>query len=296
MINKGINKGIILAGGSGTRLYPITQVVSKQLMPVYNKPMVYYPLTTLMLAGIRQVLVITLPEEKGLFQNLLQDGSQLGIRIEYAVQARPRGIADALLIAREFIGDDGCALVLGDNIHFGLGLGEKLRRAAEKTSGATVFAFRVPDPQNYGVAEVDQFNKVISLEEKPTAPRSDLAVTGLYFYDNKAAEYASSLQPSQRGELEITDVNKCYLSKGDLSLELLGSGYTWLDTGTHDSLLSAANFVQTMEEKQGVFVGCPEAIALNFGWIEKAQLLQIIEKLKNNNYAKHLQKLTAGVI
>jgi glucose-1-phosphate thymidylyltransferase len=278
-------KGIILAGGSGTRLYPITQTISKQLLPVYDKPMIYYPLSTLMLAGIRDVLIINTPHEQTLFQQLLGDGSQWGMRIEYAAQPRPDGLAQAYLIGREFVAS---CLVLGDNIFHGHGFTEQLRSSSAQTHGATVFGYWVRDPERYGVAEFDASGTVIGLEEKPTHPRSHYAVTGLYFYDGRASDFAASLKPSPRGELEITDLNRCYLDEGSLRLEKLGRGYAWLDTGTHESLLQASNFIETIEARQGLRVCCPEEIAYGNGWIDGAQLTALAKPLAKNAYGQYL--------
>jgi glucose-1-phosphate thymidylyltransferase len=283
-----IRKGIILAGGSGTRLYPLTQVVSKQLMPVYDKPMIYYPLSTLMLAGITEILIITTPQDQHLFQELLSDGSQWGIHIEYTVQPRPEGLAQAFIIGRDFIGSDGCALILGDNIYYGHDLTGKLRSAAAQDLGATVFGYWVRDPQSYGVIEFDDEGRVLDIEEKPSSPRSNYAVTGLYFYDNQVVEMADGLMPSDRGELEITDINKLYLKQGQLRVEKLGRGYAWLDTGTHESLLNAANFIETIEERQGLKISCPEEIAYRMGLIDVRKLAELAEPLKKNGYGRYL--------
>jgi len=284
-------KGIILAGGSGTRLYPITQTISKQLLPVYDKPMIYYPLSTLMLAGIRDVLIINTPHEQHLFQQLLGDGSQWGMRIEYAAQPSPDGLAQAYLIGREFLAGGPSCLVLGDNIFYGHGFTEQLRAASAQEHGATVFGYWVRDPERYGVAEFDASGKVIGLEEKPAHPRSHYAVTGLYFYDGRASDFAASLKPSPRGELEITDLNRCYLGDGSLRLEKLGRGYAWLDTGTHESLLQASNFIETIEARQGLRVCCPEEIAYGNGWIDAAQLTALAKPLAKNGYGQYLLSL-----
>jgi glucose-1-phosphate thymidylyltransferase len=284
-------KGIILAGGSGTRLYPITQAVSKQLLPVYDKPMVYYPLATLMLAGIRQILVINTPHEQSLFQRLLGDGSQWGIEISYAIQPSPDGLAQAFVIGRDFVNGDPSCLILGDNIFYGVGLTERLKRAAAREHGATVFGYWVRDPERYGVAEFGAEGKVIGLEEKPVKPKSNYAVTGLYFYDARACDFAASLAPSARGELEITDLNRCYLNDGSLHLEQLGRGYAWLDTGTHESLMEAGNFIQTIEHRQGLKVCCPEEIAFINGWIDSEQLLRLAAPLSKTGYGQYLQNL-----
>ncbi|GJL77327.1 MAG: glucose-1-phosphate thymidylyltransferase [Nitrospinaceae bacterium] len=286
-----INKGIILAGGSGSRLFPLTQVVSKQLMPLYDKPMIYYPLSTLMLAGIRDVLVITTPEDQSLFQALLKDGRQWGIQIRYAAQPKPEGLAQAFIIGREFIGNDGCCLILGDNVFYGQGLGSILQRARERKEGATVFGYWVKDPKNYGIAEFDATGKVVSLEEKPQQPKSNYAITGLYFYDNSVVDIAASLKPSARGELEITDVNKAYLEKNQLTLEKMGRGYAWLDTGSHDSLLAAANFIETIENRQGLKISCPEEIAYNLGLISTHDLELLAAPLNKNGYGQYLLSL-----
>ena len=290
-------KGIILAGGSGTRLYPLTQSISKQLLPVYDKPMIYYPLSVLMLAGIRDVLIINTPHEQELFKRLLGDGSQWGMKIEYAVQPSPDGLAQAFLIGREFLAGAPSCLVLGDNIFHGTGLTELLSRADARAHGATVFGYWVRDPERYGVAEFDAAGKVVGLEEKPVTPKSHYAVTGLYFYDGRAPEFAASLVPSPRGELEITDLNRCYLAEGALQLEQLGRGYAWLDTGTHRSLLEASNFIETIEARQGLRVCCPEEIAWGNGWIDDAQLLALAAPLAKNGYGEYLQSLVVrGVV
>ena len=290
-------KGIILAGGSGSRLYPITQSVSKQLLPVYDKPMVYYPLSVLMMAGIREVLVINTPHEQELFKRLLGDGSQWGMHIEYAAQPSPDGLAQALLIGREFLAGQPSCLVLGDNIFHGTGLVEMLQRADARETGATVFGYWVRDPQRYGVAEFDAGGKVVGLEEKPAHPKSNYAVTGLYFYDGRASDFAAGLAPSARGELEITDLNRCYLDRGELHVETLGRGHAWLDTGTHQSLLEASNFIGTIEARQGLRVCCPEEIAWTNGWINDAQLRALAEPLAKNGYGEYLLSLTTrGVV
>jgi glucose-1-phosphate thymidylyltransferase len=281
-------KGIILAGGSGTRLYPITQAISKQLLPVYDKPMIYYPLSVLMLAGIREVLVINTPHEQALFKALLGDGSQWGMRIEYAVQPSPDGLAQAYLIGRGFLAGQPSCLVLGDNIFHGQGLTQLLRRAGERGDGATVFGYWVRDPERYGVAEFDAGGKVVGLEEKPAKPRSNYAVTGLYFYDGHASEHAATLKPSPRGELEITDLNRCYLEQGNLHLEKLGRGYAWLDTGTHESLVEASTYIETIEKRQGLRVCCPEEIAYFNRWIDAAQLRELARPLAKNGYGQYL--------
>lgn len=290
-------KGIILAGGSGTRLYPITKGVSKQLLPVYDKPMIYYPLSVLMLAGIREVLIINTPHEQALFQQLLGDGSQWGMDIQYAVQPSPDGLAQAYLIGRDFVGGKPSCLVLGDNIFHGHGLREVLRNADQREQGATVFGYWVNDPERYGVAEFDMSGKVINLVEKPENPRSNYAVTGLYFYDGNASDYAAELKPSPRGELEITDLNQRYLHEGHLHLEALGRGYAWLDTGTHQSLLEASNFIETIQTRQGLQVCCPEEIAFGKGWINAEQLEALAAPLIKNGYGQYLQKLALrGVV
>ena len=290
-------KGIILAGGSGTRLYPITQSVSKQLLPVYDKPMIYYPLSVLMLAGIREVLIINTPHEQELFKRLLGDGSQWGMDIQYAVQPSPDGLAQAFLIGREFLAGQPSCLVLGDNIFHGTGLTDLLQRADARQHGATVFGYWVSDPERYGVANFDASGKVVGLEEKPARPKSNYAVTGLYFYDGRASDFAEALKPSPRGELEITDLNRCYLEAGDLHLEQLGRGYAWLDTGTHQSLLEASNFIETIEARQGLRVCCPEEIAWSNGWINDAQLQALAQPLAKNGYGQYLLSLVSrGVV
>jgi glucose-1-phosphate thymidylyltransferase len=286
-------KGIILAGGAGTRLYPITRVISKQLLPVFDKPMVYYPLSTLMLAGIRDILVISTPRDLPRFEELLGDGAPLGLRLSYAEQARPEGLAQSFLIGADFIGSDRVALVLGDNIFYGHGLGEMVQRAADREHGATVFGYYVKDPERYGVVEFGADMRVTGIEEKPAQPRSHYAVTGLYFYDNTVIDIARGLRPSARGELEITDVNRAYLERGDLRLELMGRGMAWLDTGTHESLQEAASFVETIEKRQGLKVACPEEVAYRMGFIDREALARLAEPLRGSSYGDYLAALVA---
>ena len=284
-------KGIILAGGSGTRLHPLTHVTSKQLLPVYDKPMIYYPLSVLMLAGIREILIITTPEDSALFQHLLGDGQRWGLEIQYAIQPKPEGLAQAFIIGKRFVGDSPSCLILGDNIFYGHGLSEDLQRASKRTEGATVFGYWVNDPERYGVAEFDDKGKVVGIVEKPKDPKSNYAVTGLYFYDRQVIEMAAHLKPGSRGELEITDINRLYLERSELSVEKLGRGVAWLDTGTHDSLLQAGNFIQTIEERQGLKIACPEEIAWGQGWITSSELEALAEPLRKSNYGEYLLRL-----
>lgn len=286
-------KGIILAGGSGTRLYPITKGISKQLIPVYDKPMIYYPLSTLMLAGIRDILVISTPEYTPLFESLLGDGSDFGINLSYKVQEHPNGLAEAFILGKEFIGSDSVCLILGDNIYYGSGLSKQLQEAAKKEDGATVFGYHVNDPERFGVVEFDENMHALSIEEKPEHPKSNYAVTGLYFYDNDVVEIAENLNPSDRGELEITDVNKEYLRRGKLDVKLMDRGYAWLDTGTHDSMLEAASFISTIQKRQNLKVACLEEIAYRMGWIPKAKLIELAQPLKKNDYGQYLLRLAA---
>jgi glucose-1-phosphate thymidylyltransferase len=286
-----IKKGIILAGGSGTRLYPLTHVISKQLMPLYDKPMIYYPLSTLMLAGIRDILIITTPEDQQLFKSLFKNGNQWGIRISYEVQPSPGGLAQAFIIGRKFVGNDGVCLILGDNVFYGDSLVGLMERARKRKKGATVFGYWVKDPQSYGVAEFDSKGNVIKLVEKPKKPKSNYAITGLYFYDNQVLDIATNLKPSNRGELEITDVNKVYLKNKSLKLEKMGPGFAWLDTGSHDSLLAASNFIETIESRQGLKICCPEEISYKAGWITSKNLKTLALPLKNNGYGQYLLNL-----
>lgn len=287
-------KGIILAGGSGTRLYPLTKVTSKQLLPIYDKPMIYYPLSVLMDAGIRDILIISTPEDTPRFEALLGDGAQFGVRLQYAVQPSPDGLAQAFIIGAEFIGNDRVAMVLGDNIFHGQGLEERLQKAADKEHGATVFGYYVDDPERFGIVEFDRYGKAVSIEEKPSNPKSNYCVTGLYFYDNKVVEYAKNLKPSARGELEITDLNRIYLEAGELDVTLLGQGFTWLDTGTHESLVEATNFVKTIETHQHRKIACLEEIAYRNHWIGREQVLETSELLKKNQYGQYLRDVLDG--
>ena len=283
-----IKKGIILAGGSGTRLYPLTHVISKQLMPLYDKPMIYYPISTLMLAGIKDILIITTPKDQPLFETLFKDGSQWGIKISYAKQPHPGGLAQAFIVGRNFVGENGVCLILGDNVFYGDSLIRLMQKACKRKNGATVFGYWVKDPENYGVAEFNSKGKVVKLSEKPKKPKSNYAITGLYFYDNQVLDIAAKLKPSSRGELEITDINKAYLKNESLVLEKMGPGFAWLDTGSHDSLLAASNFIETIESRQGLKVCCPEEIAFKAGWITPANLKKLAHPLKNNGYGRYL--------
>lgn len=284
-------KGIILAGGSGTRLYPITKGISKQLIPVYDKPMIYYPLSTLMLAGITDILVISTPEYTPLFEQLLGDGSDIGVSLTYKVQEKPNGLAEAFILGADFIGDDSVCLILGDNIYYGSGLSKLVQEAAEKTDGATVFGYHVNDPERFGVVEFDDNMKALSIEEKPENPKSNYAVTGLYFYDNTVVEKAKNLKPSDRGELEITDINKLYLDEGKLDVKVMGRGYAWLDTGTHDSMMEAASFIATIQKRQNLKVACLEEIAYRMGYISKEKLVELAQPMKKNDYGQYLLRL-----
>ena len=284
-------KGIILAGGSGTRLYPITKGISKQLIPVYDKPMIYYPLSTLMLAGIKDILIISTPEYTPLFKQLLGDGSEWGISLTYKVQEKPNGLAEAFILGADFIGDDSVCLILGDNIYYGSGLSKLVQEAAEKTEGATVFGYHVNDPERFGVVDFDSSMKALSIEEKPENPKSNYAVTGLYFYDNTVVEKAKNLKPSDRGELEITDINKLYLDEGKLDVKLMGRGYAWLDTGTHDSMMEAASFIATIQKRQNLKVACLEEIAYRMGYISKEKLVELAQPMKKNDYGQYLLRL-----
>ena len=290
-----INKGIILAGGSGTRLYPLTQVVSKQLMPLYDKPMIYYPLCTLLLSNIRDIFIITTPQDRTLFQELLKDGSQWGVNITYGIQPSPDGLAQAFLIGKDFIGNEGCSLILGDNVFYGTGFPDLLETAQKREEGATVFGYWVKDPQNYGVVDFDDQDRVVGVQEKPDKPKSHYAITGLYFYDNQVVDIAGSIEPSDRGELEITDVNRVYLQQSQLSVEKISRGFTWLDTGSHDSLLDASNFIETMQKRQGLMVCCPEEIAFSKGWILAEDVARLAKNLKKNNYGQYLTRLISNL-
>lgn len=284
-------KGIILAGGSGTRLYPITKAISKQLVPVYDKPMIYYPLSTMMLAGIKDIMLISTPRDISRFEDLLGDGTQLGINIEYKIQENPNGLAEAFVLGEEFIGDDSVCLILGDNIYYGSGLSKLVQRSAQKSSGATVFGYQVSDPERFGVVEFDDNQHVISIEEKPEHPASNYAVTGMYFYDNSVVEIAKTMKPSPRGELEITDINRAYLENGQLDVELLGRGYAWLDTGTHESLHDAAAFIETVQKRQNLQVACIEEVAFRMGYIDKDQLIELAQPLKKNAYGEYMLRI-----
>lgn len=286
-------KGIILAGGTGSRLYPVTTVVSKQLLPVFDKPMIYYPLSTLMLAGIREILIISTPPDKPLFQRLLGDGSEFGLKFSYATQETPRGLADAFIVGRKFVGDDSVALVLGDNIFYGHGLPEMLAKASARKDGATVFGYVVKTPEQYGVIELDRAGRALSIEEKPKQPKSNVAVTGLYFYDNDVLDIAASIKPSGRGEIEITDVNNAYLERGDLFVEVLGRGFAWLDTGTHASLVEASHFIQILEQRQGLRIACPEEIALRQGYISLEEFNRVAEKTSKSSYGEYLKSVAS---
>jgi len=290
-----INKGIILAGGSGTRLYPLTQVVSKQLMPLYDKPMIYYPLSTLLLANVRDIFIITTPQDQTLFQELLKDGSQWGVNITYGIQPSPDGLAQAFLIGKDFIGNEGCSLILGDNVFYGTGFPDLLKTAQKREEGATVFGYWVKDPQNYGVVDFDDQGRVVGVEEKPDKPKSHYAITGLYFYDNQVVDIAGSIEPSDRGELEITDVNRVYLQQSQLSVEKISQGFTWLDTGSHDSLLDASNFIETIQKRQGLMVCCPEEIAFSKGWILAEDVAKLAKTLKKNKYGQYLTRLISNL-
>ena len=290
-----INKGIILAGGSGTRLYPLTQVVSKQLMPLYDKPMIYYPLSTLLLANVRDIFIITTPQDQTLFQELLKDGSQWGVNITYGIQPSPDGLAQAFLIGKDFIGNEGCSLILGDNVFYGTELPDLLEAAQKREEGATVFGYWVKDPQNYGVVDFDDQGRVVGVEEKPDKPKSHYAITGLYFYDNQVVDIAGSIEPSDRGELEITDVNRVYLQQSQLSVEKISQGFTWLDTGSHDSLLDASNFIETIQKRQGLMVCCPEEIAFSKGWILAEDVAKLAKTLKKNKYGQYLTRLISNL-
>jgi len=284
-------RGIILAGGKGTRLFPLTKAISKQLLPVYDKPMIYYPLGSLMMAGIREILLISTPQDLPLFERVLQDGQQWGITIQYAEQSEPRGLADAFLVGEQFVGDEPACLILGDNIFFGYGFDQKMQDAANTTEGAIIFAYPVRDPQRYGVVEFDTNGRAISLEEKPELPKSNYAVPGLYFYDNQVVEFAKALKPSARGEIEITDLNRFYMERGSLKVSILEQGIAWLDAGTHQSLMQASNFIQTVEERQGIMISCPEEIAFKNGYIDRSQLQKLVDEYSSNGYGEYLEVL-----